>query len=65
MPLATVPVEPGSTVPWTVPEEIRKAPCTWTSTFGWASAKVLVEAKALELESVRPRLCRAVNPDLG
>ena len=37
----------------------------WTSASGWASAKVLVEAKALELELARPRLCRAVNPDPG
>ena len=65
MPLAAVPVELGSTVLWTVPEEIQKGPCTWTFASGWASAKVLVKAKALELESIRPHLCRAMNPDPG
>ena len=45
--------------------EIRKAPYTWISASGWASAKVLVEAKALELDSARLRPCSAANPDPG
>ena len=52
-------------VPRTGLVEIQKAPCTWISASGWASAKVLVEAKVLELESARPHLCRAANLDPG
>ena len=58
-------VEPGLTVPWTGPEETRMVPCRLTSVSGWASARVPVEAKALELEQARPRPFRAVNPDPG
>ena len=65
MPLVAVPMEPGSTVPWTVLEEIRKASCTWTSTSGWVSAKVLVEAMALELGQARPHPFPTANPDPG
>ena len=62
---AAVPVEPGLTVPWTGPEETRMAPCRLTSVSSWASMRVPVEAKALELEQARPRPFRAVNPDPG
>ena len=62
-PSVVVPVEPGLTVPWTGPEEIWMAPYTSISSSGWASVKVPVEAKALELELACPRLSWVVNPD--
>ena len=58
-------MELGLTVPWTKLEEIQMAPCTSISSSDWASAKVPVEAMALELEQVRPRPFRAANPDPG
>ena len=50
-----VPVEPDLKVPWTGPEVTLMVPCMLISSSGWASARVLIEARALGLERACPR----------
>ena len=58
-------MEPDLKVPYTGQEVILMVPCKSTSSSGWTSARVLVEARALGLERARPHPFRAANLDPG